>query len=242
MRTDDISVLKDDGKDASIEQIEFLLNNREKSLLRKEQLIERASKRCFLPGEQIVLSVYCVPTYPDHPLVDLNGLAAVADANKDWKIFSQVQDWQTVHEGLLARFGRQLLAEPLTLAASEFNVYGLVYYNTSIGDFESRDCKPGFIGETCSFIMWCVAMSAETFYRNVRYSGLVDVVMQLTVPNMAVELRFGRKAFDSANPNFKVTHRTFAHKLNEHSSMSALFRDFLWASWIWTKLTYCTAG
>jgi hypothetical protein len=232
IRNNDVSFLKLDGKDASIDDIESLLNGREKPLSGKQLILQRATERCFIPGEMMMLSVHCVPAYPDKPLVDLKGLIAIAQANTNWQAFSTVDNWQTVHEGAIARFGRQLPAESTTIASAEFNVYGLVYYNTVIGAFENASRQAYFSGETCLFILWCVVMAADTFYKNANYGGLVDIVMQLKVAGgLNIQLWFGNRRYDaSANPNFTATHRTLAHRLTEYGPMSELFREFLWSS------------
>ena len=235
LRTNDISVLKHDGKEASIEELEFLLNRRDKALAIKQRLIERATMRCFI-NTTVQLSVYCIPTYPSQPLVDVKELIQIAENTSRWEAFRHIEQWHTAHESLCAKFDRQLLEEPRKPTCTELNAYGLVYYNAYVNIFPAERGEspnyPVFDADTCILILWCIIKAAESFYLHSSYSGLVDIAMQLEMStNQVAALRSGKVSFERPiDRKFMVKHQALTHNIAHHDSVEALFRQFLWAA------------
>jgi len=227
VRTNDVSHLNNDGKEASIEEIDFLLNRRSKSIALKTRLLDRAIDRCAI-NHSILLSVYCIPKYPARPLVDFKTLLDIAASNQQWEAFRGVEKWRTAHEALCCRFDRATSVP----ATCEINVYGSLYYSTIVHSRDDISQPPSFDSDTCLNTLWSTFRGAATFYEKCEYGGLVDigVKLQLQTKHTAV-LRVGNQRFGHpVDSNFTVTATSFAHRLIDDDVIESVFRDFLWSA------------
>ena len=139
IRVNDVTYIAEEGKRASVDEIEMLLNRRQKTLDLKNRILTRAHSRAFLKNGPAQLSTYCVPTYPDHPIADWRELSVIVGASRRWTAFSGSRTYLPAHESLVERFLRITEDGDQKQAMSEFGVHGLVYLNTIIWEGLAKD-------------------------------------------------------------------------------------------------------
>jgi len=229
IRVNDISAIANEGKKASIDEIEMLLNRRQKSVELKQRLLARAFERAVFKDGSPQLRAYCLPLYPSRPLADWNALSLVAKKSRSWSGFRGANCLIPAHESLIERFTRSDGVG--RRAALEFNVYGLTLLNTIIWDsWVGQDMT--IKSSTCLTILDSVVRAADDFYKSVGFGGLVEFGVSLDVGTAECRFDVGNdngETLQIPDHQFEITQSVLAHQLSDDQTLAAMVTEFLWA-------------
>jgi hypothetical protein len=226
IRTNDVSQLLDDGKEA-IEEIEFLLRRREKATALREAIIARSEQRCGMNPSSPYLIVYACPRYPSAPILNYQQLAKW-DFGKN-VAWSGHQTLQTVHEGVMDVFSRKSQWADGRTTCFDLSVFGSLYYRTHA--IMDRPSEYMLDRSMVSSLFCSVLHAANTMFEAANFDGLIEVGLGLHNPGGKMSFsggRFGRR--DSLpDASFMITRATYRHLMLSQEFCESIYREFLWS-------------
>jgi hypothetical protein len=218
---------------APYEEVEWLMNRREKAVENRERLLRRAEERFdnqpLRKNFKAFQSVSVIPVFPHAPLVALKNLSDIADKSKvsvhncDFPLTSQ---YKTAHESIV--YETQHSANPF-LNYTEINLFGLIF---------SKNEKKVNLFEAAHMIEGVLRFSLN-FYEKVGYWGLIlislsfegikgGILTSSTRSPDPFERPLGSSDFDdSITLERKITVRELSERFDE--IVKDLFNEFLWS-------------
>lgn len=230
IRTNDVAHLLDDGKEA-IEEIEVLLRRREKAVLLRNQIIDRASSRCLMNPAVPQLIIYVLPLYPSAPILEYEQIA-------NWQ-FGENQAFRghgaslyTVQHAVMDRFDRVSDHSPTRIAVFEVSRYGSLYYRTYVtsdnyNDFELNE-------RLVSGLLCSVVHAANRILKAAGFDGLVEIGLGLHNPGGRMKCgaeKFGTSKADRLpDEGFMVKETQYRHNMVSQTAVERLYREFVWSA------------
>ena len=227
---------------APFEEIEWLMNRREKSVENRERLLRRAEERFDnQPLKKNFKAFQCVsviPVFPHAPLVALKNLSDIADKSKvsvhncNFPLTSQ---YKTAHESIV--YETQHSANPF-LNCTEINLFGLIFSKQSLWGSDNE--KKVNLFEAAHMVEGVLRFSLN-FYEKIGYWGLILISLSLegirggflTNPSSItwsedIEQPLGSSDFDdSITLERKITVRELSERFDE--IVKDLFNEYLWS-------------
>jgi hypothetical protein len=181
------------------EQIEWLINKRQKAIENKERLINRSRERFkFLCEGKPVTSfgeIFALPIFPSTRLVDFSNLKTVAK-NSSYSGFNYsfppyLSQPRIQPESLI-------YSEMFPLSAKvdylEVNQFGLIYYKKNLWEeLDTRYKNKIGISSVLQMIFHFLSY-VKSFYKNINYWGVLQITFKL-------EGILGKSLFYESNPN-----------------------------------------
>ncbi|MCK4732954.1 MAG: ATP-binding protein, partial [Methanophagales archaeon] len=163
---------------ARYEEIEWLINRREKAVENRERLLRRAEERFNnQPTRKNFKAFQCVsviPVFPHAPLVALENLSDIADESKvsvhncDFPLTSQ---YKTAHESIVYDSVYESF-----LNHTEINRFGLIFSKQSLWECDNE--KKVNLFEAAYMVEGMLRFSLN-FYEKVGYWGLISINLSL---------------------------------------------------------------
>lgn len=236
VRCDDIShKLKsdDEGREASPDEIEWLLNRRRKPVELRERLLNRALSRCpEQTGERRLLSISIIPLYPRHelwPLSDLKRTMAELALTRDGNV-------KFASDSVYLLTQESLPNSPWSyFSYAELNKFGLLFFANEAKELDRRgqdNFQNGIDGLAFLHHLRLLVRAASKLYSDVSYWGLVQIrVTADYVIGLKLLLRFpgGDKFFGQCiDRDFSFERTILAGQLENESLVQDLFQEFSW--------------
>ena len=229
---------QDDPQPAPYEEIEWLINRREKAVENRERLLRRAEERFDNQSTRKKFKAFqCVsviPVFPHATLVALKNLSDIADKSKvsvhncDFPLTNQ---YKTAHECIVC----DAVYESF-LNYTEINLFGLIFSKQSLWGSDNE--KKVNLFETAHMVEGVLSFSLK-FYEKVGYRGLILIDLSLegirggfltssTRSPDPFERPLGSSDFDdSITIERKITVRELSERFDE--IVKDLFNEFLWS-------------
>ena len=230
---------QNDPQRAPFEEIEWLMNRREKAVENRERLLRRAEERFDnQPLKKNFKAFQCVsviPVFPHAPLVALENLSDIADESKvsvhncD---FPRTSQYKTAHESIVYDSVYESF-----LNYTEINLFGLIFSKQSLG---GSDNEKKVILFQAAMVEGMLRFSLN-FYEKVGYWGLISINLSLegirggslTNPSSIrwsedIEQPLGSSDFDdSITLERKITVCELSERFDE--IVKDLYNEFLWS-------------
>lgn len=252
IRTNDISHLADDGKEASVRDIELLLNRRIKSIDLRNRLLKRAEERCQKDTRFTQISFSCIPTFPDEPICSYEKLIEAAQGLKKFDCFYGVGTRvQSAHEAVsqtfLRRGGNEIGEQDTSF---DVTLYGSLYFRTLHYSTTELPVGAGIGIEALGSagLLYALLQSSDWFLRELEFNGLVDLSFGLHCPDRLTatvvppqHMISMRKLDRVLDKEFSITRRVLTTDFYNLDFIENMFREYLWASglgpeaWTWDR-------
>ena len=223
---------------APFEEIEWLMNRREKAVENRERLLRRAEERFDnQPRRKNFKAFQCVsviPVFPHAPLVALKNLRDIADKSKVSVHnchFPLTSQYKTAHESIVCDSVYESF-----LNYTEINLFGLIFSKQRLWGSDNE--KKVNLFETADMVEGVLRFSLN-FYEKVGYWGLISIDLSLegirggfltssTRRSEDIEQPLGSSDFDdSITLERKITVRELSERFDE--IVKDLFNEFLWS-------------
>lgn len=184
VRANDVS----QPRPATQEELEWLLNRRQKAIEHRERLLERARlRRLSAPNyrnDRFLVTISIVPLYPREPLFELSALwpfVRELQFKPGWLL--QEDNVKTAHESLVSWWSpdpsEPYTAQLDTFAFSQLDQFGLLYYTENAGE-PAKDKFTKQSHEAMQEIpflatLYRMLITAVDVYRKGNYGGLVQI-------------------------------------------------------------------
>lgn len=253
VRTNDISHIADDGKEANVKDIQFLLNRRAKAVELRERLLSRAVERCNLGTNFPQFSFSCTPTFPDKPICTYDDLTKAAKGLGKFESFYGLgARVQTAHESVLQKFlrrGGHEYSEQESFC--EISLYGSMYFRSVhyVND-DMKNYGGGFGIDSLGSagLIYSLVQASDWFLQALNFSGLVDISVGLHCVNCAAIVFPPTSAYIHhldrvQDNNFLVSRRTLSNNFFSLQFIENMYREYLWSagmgpeSWTWDRPT-----
>jgi hypothetical protein len=195
LRADNVS---DRYRKATIGELEWLINKRQRSFELKAQMLESATRRAAQiqwwrrhrggPGnyrDESTMRLWTVPTFPRWPLLETRELVCIT---KSAQVSVQSIAPSTLPEGTMQRIAGGV-SYAGQFGSSEFQQQGLIFHEfeywwDSAGASTSHGARQLLPGVTATLILGSLELSRQ-IYRQAGYSGLVDFRFEANGPSGA---------------------------------------------------------
>ncbi len=225
---------------APFEEIEWLMNRREKAVENRERLLRRAEERFnnqpTKKNFNAFQSVSVIPVFPHAPLVVLGNLSDIANKSKvsvhncDFPLTSQ---YKTAHESIIDETQYSAF-----LNYTEINLFGLIFSKQSL--WGNHNEKIVNLDEAAHMVEGVLRFSLN-FYKKVGYRGLISINLSLEGINEGIlanpssimwskplERPLGSSDFDDfISLKRKVTVSELSGRFDEIAE--GLYNEFLWS-------------
>ena len=225
---------------ARYEEIEWLINRREKAVENRERLLRRAEERFdnqpTRKNFNAFQSVSVIPVFPHAPLVALKNLSDIADKSKvsvhncDFPLTNQ---YKTAHESIVYDSAYESF-----LNYTEINRFGLIFSKQSLWGSDNEKKVNLF---EAAYMVEGVLRFSLNFYEKVGYWGLILINLSLegirgaslTNPSSItwseyINPHLGSSDFDdSITLERKITVRELSERFDE--IVKDLYNEFLWS-------------
>ena len=223
---------------ARYEEIEWLINRREKAVENRERLLRRVEERFDNQPRRknfkAFQGVSVIPVFPHAPLVALESLSDIADKSKvsvhncDFPLTNQ---YKTAHESIVYYSVYESF-----LNYTEINLFGLIFSKQRLWGSDNENKVNLF--EAAHMVEGVLRFSLN-FYEKIGYWGLILISLSLEgirggfLTSSArsadpFERPLGRSDFDdSITIERKITVRELSERFDE--IVKDLFNEFLWS-------------
>ena len=226
---------------ARYEEIEWLINRREKAVENRERLLRRAEERFDnQPRRKNFKAFQCVSVIPVFPHAPLVALKNVSDIAKKSKVlvptchFPLTSQYKTAHESIVY----EKYSANAFLNYTEINLFGLIFSKQSLWGSDNE--KKVNLFEAAYMVEGMLRFSLN-FYEKIGYRGLILISLSLegirggflTNPSSItwsedIEQPLGSSDFDdSITLERKITVRELSERFDE--IVKDLFNEFLWS-------------
>ncbi|NQE53896.1 hypothetical protein C5S29_09910 [ANME-1 cluster archaeon GoMg3.2] len=229
---------QNDPQRARYEEIEWLINRREKAVENRERLLRRAEERFNnQPTRKNFKAFQCVsvsPVFPHAPLVALKNLSDIANKSKisvhDCD-FPPAGTYKTAHESI----AYDSVYESF-LNYTEINLFGLIFSKQRLWGSDNE--KKVNLFETADMVEGVLRFSLN-FYEKIGYWGVILINLSLEGIRGSIltsstrspdpfERPLGSSDFDdSITIERKITVRELSERFDE--IVKDLFNEFLWS-------------
>ena len=223
---------------ARYEEIEWLINRREKAVENRERLLRRAKERFdnqpLRKNFKAFQRVSVIPVFPHATLVALESLSDIADKSKvsvhncDFPLTNQ---YKTAHESIVYDSAYESF-----LNYTEINRFGLIFSKQSLWGSDNEKKVNLF---EAAYMVEGVLRFSLNFYEKVGYWGLISINLSLEGIRGGVltsstrspdpfERPLGSSDFDdSITLERKITVRELSERFDE--IVKDLYNEFLWS-------------
>lgn len=255
VRTNDISHIADDGKEASVQDIELLLNRRSKAVDLRTKLFTRAEQRSTYERFEPQVVFYCAPTYPDEPVCSYLKLIETAKNLENFECFKGLGvRLHSAHESVVQHFRRHgRYDERPQESFFEATFYGSLYFCSTHFATPSLELGGGYgiSGIGCATLLFSLIQASDWLLQELDYRGVVDISFGLrtngaTSTIMPPESGGEFFTFDIQpipDHEFTVRRRVLTNQFYSLDSIDNMYREFLWSagmgqeSWDWNRPT-----
>lgn len=235
VRTGDAAVIaNEEGREASPDEIDWLLQRRAKALAFRDELESRALSRCPKYQGRKLVSISIVPLYPREGLWSLANLSSLLKGTD----LLYDEDASSANDSVYAM---RIDHDPgfwHTFGFVELNRFGLLLYC-----YEPRELPPTYLSpeafplctDGIQFLrsLHLLLSAAKDLYMNKDYWGLVKVEiraegmsgLQLHLPLKSDDFYFGKCIDD----NFSFSQTVMASELGDENLMHDLYSRFRWS-------------
>lgn len=186
IRANDIAV----PREATVEEIEWLLNRRQKTVEHRERLLERARlRRSTIPNfrnDCFLATMSVVPLYPRESLFRLSSMMPIVqDFRHKPSLFLErhMDTVQTAHEGWISYYSPGVgKTDPYQFIFSQFDQFGLLYYSESVGetveDFFKKQSHESVREVPFLIDLYRMLLLAGEIYQKGNYWGLLQIKVE----------------------------------------------------------------
>ncbi len=238
VRVNDIKAIKDDGKDATGQELEWLVNRRAKSVAVRESLTDRAKRRAgdvFSAYDRLPLvSISTVPLYPSSEIITTDVLFAYASQLKNTPAFEEFNPL-TMHQTVCGMFPRRFCSEQEgSKTYCEFTTHGSVFYQVAIADRARKfGMTPGieFYFHPV-YVLAFVNILCETATKlYARIPGVSLLQLSITAQNIEraqpIFTADGQGNRPILDGRFSIERVLLAEELSSRDTLASIYREFV---------------
>jgi|AGTN01.2.fsa_nt_gi Predicted transcriptional regulator containing an HTH domain and an uncharacterized domain shared with the mammalian protein Schlafen len=230
LRTNDISQpLLDGNREASPDDVIWLLNRRQRPVELRNVLIKKANERLPQYEGRSLITISAIPLFPREELYKIEELTRLLRESKLTESYNCTSASNCL-------FVQRLKQTTLwnTFSHLEINRLGLIFYGTEARKLPPSDWHGDFansIDITKLFHnLWMLLTRSRRLYEKADYLGLVQV--ELTAQNV-LGLRFFLKESDffgmCSDRDFAITRNVLVGELDSDETVKSIMREIRWS-------------